>query len=53
MQGKYGRNMMYVYGLDHVDLGEHFLVFTPVHFYVGYTYILGMSPNEHVLLFVI
>ena len=24
--GKYGGNMMYVYGLDHVKLGEHFLV---------------------------
>ena len=26
--GKYGGNMMYVYGLDHVELGEHFLVLT-------------------------
>ena len=26
--GKYGGNMMYVYGLDHGELGEHFLVLT-------------------------
>ena len=25
---KYGGNIMYVYGLDHVELGEHFLVST-------------------------
>ena len=24
--GKYGGNMMYVYGLDHGELGEHFLL---------------------------
>ena len=26
--GKYGGNMMYVYGLYHGELGEHFLVLT-------------------------
>ena len=25
---KYGGNMMYTYGLDHGELGEHFLVLT-------------------------